>query len=101
MNIPGFTAEASVGVNVYRSYLKGMQGPDMSNRLALAGSCTCTDPACDNPTCTCTCPIVDPCLQCDNIVDTCAKRKCLCTCNGGTISSSLRGPCFFQCTGLP
>src|SRR5260370_36774952 len=65
MNIPGFTAEASVGVNAYRSYLAGAQGRDTSNRLVLAGSCTCTDPGCDNPTCTCTCPITDPCDQCD------------------------------------
>jgi len=100
MNMPGFTAEASVGVNARGFYLAGRQDQDMSNRVALAGSCTCTDPQCDNPTCTCSCPVVDPCLQCDSITNVCAKERCLCTCNGGRISSSLRPPCFFQCTGL-
>jgi hypothetical protein len=100
MNIPGFTAEASVGVNAYRSYLAGAQGRDTSNPLVLAGSCTCTDPGCDNPTCTCRCPITDPCDQCDRISNVCAKERCLCTCNGGHISFSPRPPCFFQCTGL-
>jgi hypothetical protein len=35
MNMPGFTAEASLRVNAYRSYLAGMQGAVIQGRVKV------------------------------------------------------------------
>jgi hypothetical protein len=62
MTMPGFTAEVSVYAS-HNRYLAGLQASGLSSRVALAGSCTCTDPGC-----TFSCPLTpfspsDPCRR--------------------------------------
>ena len=99
MNIPGFTADSSIYVTKYR-YLTAMQGLAANNSIDLAGTCTCSDAGCDNPTCTCSCPIQDPCDICDRLKG-CNRLACLCRCNGGRLASGGLGPCPFHCVDLP
>jgi hypothetical protein len=90
MTTPGFTAEASVYASQNR-YLTGLQGSGLSSRVALAGSCTCTDPGC-----TFSCPSPPPPPDC---TAECAgqhfpqvTQRC-CDCNGG-IWDSVHHQCF-------
>jgi hypothetical protein len=107
MTVPGFTAEASVYATQHR-YLTVMHGRSMNNRVALAGTCTCSDPGCDNPTCTCSCPQQDPCdVLCGpmpprgNTTKYCNWLSCECRCNGGRLAPGGLGPCPFHCVDLP
>ena len=99
MSMPGFNAESSVYVTQYR-YMALMRGSVSNSRVAPAGTCTCSDAGCDNPTCTCSCPIQDPCDVCDHLVG-CARLACLCRCNGGRLAAGGIGPCPFHCVDLP
>lgn len=99
MNMPGFNAESSVYVTQYR-YMTAMRGYAANNGVALAGTCTCSDPGCDNPTCTCSCPIQDPCDVCDRLVG-CNRLACECRCNGGRLAAGGLGPCPFHCVDIP
>src|SRR5262245_59649791 len=98
MNWPGFTAEAAIDATRKRSYLTRKQRRRTSNRIALADSCTCTDPGCENPTCSCACPPPPPpCeVECRGKLG-CAKSRCICTCNGGFIMNNPHFPCGFRC----
>src|SRR5215510_11261379 len=82
MTTPGFTADASLYATRQR-YLTVMNGAGLNSRVVLAGTCTCSDPGCDNPTCTCSCPQQDPCDRCYAISDLCRLRPWLCSCLGG------------------
>jgi hypothetical protein len=100
MTVPGFMAEASVYATQYR-YLTVMHGRSMNDGIALAGTCTCSDPGCDNPTCVCSCPQRDPCdARCGHLSG-CNLLACECTCNGGRLAPGGIGPCPFHCVNLP
>ena len=77
MNTPGFTAEVSVYATQNR-YLTAQQGWGLNNRVALAGTCTCTDPGC-----TFSCPSPPPPPDpCDAVCRGHNPRAC-CICSGG------------------
>jgi hypothetical protein len=101
MNMPGFTAEASVYKTKGRYYTTSISHEllSMSEGVELAGTCTCTAPGCDNPTCSCTCPPPqDPCqIKCGGLKSSCLRRSCFCDCAGGDFvcrdPSTTRCPC--------
>src|SRR5262245_40242876 len=96
MTTPGFTADASLYATRQR-YLTVMNGAGLNSRVVLAGTCTCSDPGCDNPTCTCSCPQQDPCDKCFAISDQCRQRHCLCQCVGGKWQRNDIPPCYYGC----
>ncbi len=90
MTMPGFTAEASVYATQNR-YLTGLQGWGLNNRVALAGTCTCTDPGC-----TFSCPSPPPPPPPPDCRRQCAggrnTQQC-CDCTGG-ICDGVNHQCF-------
>ena len=76
MNMPGFTAEASIYVT-QSWYRVSMQGSGSNDSVALAGACTCTD-----SNCTWSCPVTPPPPP---PPDECAHLKgaARCNCEGG------------------
>jgi hypothetical protein len=77
MNLPGFTAEASVYATQNR-YLTGHQSLGSNRGVALAGMCTCADPECTSFSCSSR-PDPDCEGACVGGVDT---QRC-CDCTGG------------------
>ena|SRR5215471_10066320 len=99
MNIPGFTADASIYRMNEGYYMSGVMNSVNSEGVTLAGSCTCSDPTCANPTCSCSCPPPpDPCTHCASLPTLCARVRCFCTCAGGIPVPSHFGQCGFLCT---
>ena len=83
MNMPGFSAEASV-YKVARCYYRTSgrsRASAMRGVVGPAGACSCTDPGC-----TWTCPVppppYDPCNRCRRLSG-CAQKRCFCECDGG------------------
>jgi hypothetical protein len=98
MSMPGFSAEASVYRQNGHYYTTSNWASAISWGLRVAGTCTCSDPGCDNPTCTCSCPQQDPCdARCGGISDNCKQRQCYCTCYGGKWQRCDQAPCYYCC----
>ncbi len=98
MNWPGFTAEAAIRGSQRQSYGEVFGHGGSRSGVEMSGSCTCSDPGCENPTCTCACPPPpDPCDRCLRLPNACARTRCFCTCEGGILRPSPRPPCFFNC----
>jgi hypothetical protein len=95
INIPGFTAEASLYKTNLQYHLASMQRGGVSNSITLAGACTCTDPGCSW-----TCPSPpppDPCEHCQGLTGR-ARFVCECECGGGIIRPGSCTPFRLCCT---
>jgi hypothetical protein len=79
MALPGFTADASF--KIFHCYATSTSNQLGRGGLALAG--TCTDPN-----------------DCDTVcghLQGCARYRCKCDCEGGTINPNPHMPCGFLC----
>src|SRR5271166_4180910 len=85
MTMPGFTAESSVYVT-QNQYLTGLQGWGLNNRVALAGTCTCSDPGC---TFSCPSPPPPPLDPCRDVCRGGDSPAC-CSCQGCSYDSVSR-----------
>jgi hypothetical protein len=99
MTLPLFSAAASIYNRIAPIHVlyqaKATSGLSNRRGVGLAtDTCQCT-----SPNCTWTCPAPDPCLQlCGKIANPCARKRCVCTCNGGVPVSAPGIPCGFVCT---
>jgi hypothetical protein len=100
MNLPRLTAAASIYTTItrlnslYLAIATGGSPPVRSVVGSAADSFQCT-----SPNCTWSCPPLDLCLQqCGKILNACARKRCVCTCEGGVPVSAPDIPCGFVCT---
>jgi hypothetical protein len=100
MNLPRLAAAASfyntmTRLNsLYHAIATGGLVPGRNAVGLAAGSCRCT-----SPNCTWSRPSSDPCLQqCGKILNACARKKCVCICEGGVPAPAPGVPCGFVCT---
>ena len=100
MNLPRLAASASIYNpmtrlhSLYHAIATGRPVPGRNAVALAADSCQCT-----SPNCTWSCPPSDPCLQqCGKILNACARKRCVCKCEGGVPVPAPGIPCGFVCT---
>ena len=81
MNLPGFTADASLGgTNVQYLGYTFEGGSDRNVRAQQLAQ------------------VFDPCFHCRFLTNLCARARCFCICNDGVPVPSHLGKCGFLCT---